>query len=54
MVEIVSSNLILRNGKITFDYRKPFDILAESNPTNEKPPTVSGAGVSQRQIWLGN
>jgi hypothetical protein len=54
MAEIVSSNLILRNGQITFDYRKPFDILAESNPTNENPPPVSGARDSQTNIWLGN
>ena len=32
LVEIVSSNHILRNGTIEFQYRKPFDILAKSTP----------------------
>jgi len=30
MVEIVSSNLVLRNGKLEFSYRKPFDMLVDS------------------------
>ncbi len=30
LVEIVSSNHVLRNGSLEFDYRKPFDILVES------------------------
>lgn len=29
MVDIVSWNLVLRNGSLQFDYRKPFDILAK-------------------------
>lgn len=33
LVEIVSSNLVLRNGSLEFSYRKPFDVLAE--PTIE-------------------
>lgn len=32
LVEIVSSNHVLRNGTIEFSYRKPFDILAKSSP----------------------
>ena len=30
MVEIVSSNRRLRNGSIEYDYKKPFDLLAET------------------------
>ncbi len=30
LVEIVSSNHVLRNGTLEFDYRKPFDILVDS------------------------
>ncbi len=33
LVEIVSSNHVLRNGTIQFEYRKPFDILAKSHPS---------------------
>ncbi len=32
LVQIVSSNHVLRNGTIQFDYRKPFDVLAKSTP----------------------
>lgn len=32
LVEIVSSNHVLRNGTIEFAYRKPFDILASATP----------------------
>jgi len=35
MVELVSSNLVLKNGTIEYSYRKPFDILVESGG-NEK------------------
>ena len=38
LIEIVSSNHVLRNGKLCFDYRKPFDLLAES---------------SEKEKWLG-
>ena len=32
LVDIISSNHVLRNGTIEFSYRKPFDILAKSSP----------------------
>jgi hypothetical protein len=32
LVEIVSSNHILRVGTISFDYRKPLDVLAKCDP----------------------
>ena len=30
LIEIISSNYVLKNGSIEFEYRKPFDILAKS------------------------
>lgn len=32
LVEIISSNHVLKNGSIEFQYRKPFDILASATP----------------------
>lgn len=32
LVETISSNHVLRNGSIQFQYRKPFDILAKATP----------------------
>ena len=31
MVEIVSSNRILKNGSIEYQMKKPFDLLAKAN-----------------------
>jgi site-specific DNA recombinase len=42
IIEIVSSNHVLENGSLRFDYRKPFDILASAHP-KEKWWTLAGS-----------
>lgn len=32
LVEIVSSNRVLKDGKLRFDYKRPFDLLAKGSP----------------------
>jgi site-specific DNA recombinase len=52
LLKIVHSNLSYREGLLTAEYRKPFDIISVSNRTQQIKKVVSKGGDDLRSIWL--
>ena len=52
ILEFVCSNSNWKDGKLTPEYRKPFNILAITNAVYQKEKAVSGVENGLRSVWL--
>jgi hypothetical protein len=52
LLKIVHSNLSYRDGLLTAEYRKPFDILAVSSHAQQIKKVVTRGGDDLRSSWL--